>query len=581
MKKKLIHHFTGSISRQITAIYISLSLIILAGLAAVISLFIHKVFLSNYVTAVNNALTTTANELSYTLTNIDLSVSTLTTYNETFFTSVTTDYHTVKDGQVLYDSIKDMVKDSLDFITTDTSANINTILFLDDELPLTHFFINFSSPRPLTSISPNEKLLLSSEVFLRDQPWLTQVMEQDGDFYWFTDKTSGLLYGAKTLTHTELITVTDITSTNIGILLIMFDAQAFLDQIQSTITGTQNSVVTLKLTDSELQLNALHKQKYYKHEVTLPIGFSVVIQTPEQDLSRLSFSYTYLLLLLTVVILLSTVLLARYLSLMVTRPIVKLSQHMENSPALAPIDTGNLPDNEIKNIYETYNNMLIRIDKLITEKEIETEKRKEQEFATYQLQINPHFLYNTLNTLSCYMMLKEDSTMVEALNILANHLRYNYKEPNAEVPISEELTQLRNYVQIQNIRYKNKINLQITVPDEHMHLAVCKMILQPLVENAINYELGRFDDFMVIRIFSYTEDNRLKLCVANDLVCEDVEQINDHIAGKINISSHSGGLGTRNINDRLILKYGPDYGLQFKTSDTETIACLTLPMRST
>ena len=559
-------------------IYLSLSIIIITIMTIVASLFIPEVFLKNYLAATNNSFAASATVLSATMNNIDLSVSTLINSKEgEFYTLLSKKSDDYKERVENFTAAKNLFQNTFSMAVTDSRTWYRAVFFVDKEMELYDTCSDYIRYLSL-GVSAGSAVFLSNSDSVVEYDWYRNA--KWNEFYWFADETNGLLCGVKQYIVSTLdATQTRVTMEDVGVLYVMLDPSVLVEQIRACNNGTQNAVVTFRFSDSDLQIGSLaERTSYYTYETNLISGVDLIVQIPKWDMNKISFTYIFYLILLAAGIILGVLIVVRYISGSLTRPIVALSGHMKRTQVLTPISTGELPDNEIKEIYNSYNELLVRIADLIVEKENEVEKRKEQEFVTYQLQINPHFIYNTLNTLSCSLMLRGQNDMVEALKTLSDYLRYNYSNPWEEVAIVEEVRQLENYIQIQNLKYGGRIILKTEIPEAHKNYRINKMLLQPLVENAINYELGLYDEGpMTVRVCSTRSEDTLSLCVANDVVCEDVDKINDHIAGKINISRHSGGLGTRNINDRLRLKYGDGYGLTYYVTDTETVACLTIP----
>lgn len=248
---------------------------------------------------------------------------------------------------------------------------------------------------------------------------------------------------------------------------------------------------------------------------------------------------------------------------------------------------------EIELMAAEFNNMLEQLDNL-TNTLVETNaklyevelNRKESELALLQSQINPHFLYNTLESIKGIALVKDDDEIFEMTQALGRILRYSLKEAEM-VTISEECSIIKSYIRIQQIRFGNRFDINYDFEDEILDQRVPKMILQPFVENAIYHGLepkvscgllsisGRMHDDDCIQIIiqdngSGMSESQMKN-VQNDL--GDSLQIQNH-----NLYDRKNGIGIKNVNSRLKLIYGDQYGIHIESALNEgTKAIIKIP----
>ncbi len=192
-----------------------------------------------------------------------------------------------------------------------------------------------------------------------------------------------------------------------------------------------------------------------------------------------------------------------------------------------------------------------------------------------QQQINPHFLYNTLDTIN-WMAQKygadDISTMARSLG---NLFRISITGQEELIPLAEELSFLDNYIQIQNIRFKDRLNFEMNIPNDISHIQIPKLCIQPLVENALKHSMEYSDQMCRIRVTLQERDHDYQIQVANT-----GSQFEENLIWKIEhreITPQGSGVGLTNINSRLKLLYGDAYGLTFYNQEGMAVVMLTIP----
>lgn len=213
-------------------------------------------------------------------------------------------------------------------------------------------------------------------------------------------------------------------------------------------------------------------------------------------------------------------------------------------------------------------------------------KQKEAELNSLQNQINPHFLYNTLESIrgaALYNGIHEIAAMSKALSLL---FRYSISDKPL-VTIREELQHLENYMSIQNFRYENRFELVYNIPPEFYSYHILKLTLQPLIENSIKHGLEMKLGKGTIKIEILNLDKNIRIQISDNGIgmhSKKIEELNKSLSvneinkeGLENADSSSAGIGVRNVNSRIKLYFGEQYGLNFKEAYTGTIVELVLP----
>lgn len=194
---------------------------------------------------------------------------------------------------------------------------------------------------------------------------------------------------------------------------------------------------------------------------------------------------------------------------------------------------------------------------------------KQMDIATLQSQINPHFLYNTLDCIRG-QALKEGSTAIaDIAYALSRFFRYNISGSNSMVPLQDELDNVKNYFTIQKYRFGNRFNLEILNSDKSLYnILIPKMCLQPIVENCIVHGLSDTISGGKITILIRKIDSLLSITISDNgkgMDTSHLSSLNDKIHSdnfdSNNYSSNSTGIGLWNVNRRIALYFGPEYGL--------------------
>lgn len=256
----------------------------------------------------------------------------------------------------------------------------------------------------------------------------------------------------------------------------------------------------------------------------------------------------------------------------ITRPLEMLSAKM------AQVEKGDFeieqlpePDNhdEIWLLDRKLDHMTIRVDHLINENYVKQMKLREAEYEMLQAKLNPHFLYNTLDSINWLARMNGQdaiSSMVKALGDLLRASIHN-KELNT---LGEELAIVQKYITIQQFRFEERLRCEITVAGELYDLLMPSMMLQPIVENCVKYGIDASSGVCRIRIHAEQCD-RLFILTIQDSGSGDIDPADAYVS--------SSGLGLRSINERLRLMYGEGYELQFLEHPNEgTTVTITLPI---
>ncbi len=250
--------------------------------------------------------------------------------------------------------------------------------------------------------------------------------------------------------------------------------------------------------------------------------------------------------------------------LSVLRDSMKLVERGEFDIALPVHQT-----DEIGHLSRTFNIMVSRLGSL-TYRLYETEIReKNAQIASLQSQINPHFLYNTLGSISMYAELEGNREVVQMTNHLSALLRYSIGSDHSEVTIEQELEHVRGYLSIQRIRYDERLSYTIHADPLLLQHPIIRLTLQPLVENAIIHGLERGRGDIYIQIEVHRQNKQIQIDVIDNgpgMENEWIEEQHHHMEAGI-LPEGPGGHGLVNVHRRIALKYGNEYGITLHNRD--------------
>ena len=227
-------------------------------------------------------------------------------------------------------------------------------------------------------------------------------------------------------------------------------------------------------------------------------------------------------------------------------------------------------DDELGELINNYNYMIAKMSVLVDEQYKSGKAVKNAELKALQSQINPHFLYNTLDMINWMAYKNMNSQISLAVKNLAKFYKLSLNKGKDRIPIEDELHHVSLYVNIQNMRYSNRLSLEINVDNDIRSYLIPKITLQPIVENSITHGIfAKGDVEGKILITGSIINNDIYLKVSDDGIGikeSDLPLILSSEKSKSNdIKSKGSGYGIKNINERLKLYYGDDYGLSFSS----------------
>lgn len=320
-------------------------------------------------------------------------------------------------------------------------------------------------------------------------------------------------------------------------------------------------------------------KKMYSISRSEKTGWTVVDCVRVEELLRRSNEAQSIYVLVAIGLMAVALFFSRFVAKSITLPIQRLCDSMERvqegdfSVSDIVVDS----ENEIGSLTKSFNVMTHRIHELMEQNIREQEAKRKSELKALQSQINPHFLYNTLDSIIWMAEGKKNEEVVLMTASLARLLRQSISNEDELVSIGQEIEYARGYLTIQKMRYKDKLEFQIEVEPSILHIRLIKLVLQPIIENAIYHGLKYKESKGLLCVRGFMKNGNAVLQVIDDGVGMDQETL-DHIYERHKVDYHSNGVGIYNVQKRLQLYYGNEYGIVYESKPGEgTTATITIP----
>lgn len=412
------------------------------------------------------------------------------------------------------------------------------------------------------------------------------------------------------ITLTRAVEITHGTSTEQGILLIDIRYSSLKQMLEDISFGNQGYLYMIS-SEGELiyhpkmqlietgqmeenisaaaqYMDGNYKEEYRGEERNISVksvgytGWKLLSVTPEKGLSLSNLKMRLFVVFVAACFLLMLMLINAFISSRITNPIHELEKSVN------AIEAGELDKEvyiggsyEIRHLGRSIGDMAKRIKMLMQDIVAEHESKRKSEFDTLQSQINPHFLYNTLDIIVWMIENEKKQEAVKVVTALARFFRISLSKGKSIITVRDELEHVRSYLTIQQMRFKNKFSYEIKAGEEVMELACLKLMLQPLVENAIYHGMEFMDGDGEILVAVERREEDLWIEVRDNGLGMTKEQAESLLGEKPHISSKRGsGIGVKNVNERIRLYFGEAYGLVIVSEPDEGTAIrIHLPAR--
>ncbi len=410
------------------------------------------------------------------------------------------------------------------------------------------------------------------------------------------------------ITLTRAVEITEGTSTDQGVLLIDITYGSLQYMLDNLVLGNQGYLYLvssgggliyhprMQMIDANLETENLEAAAGYrdgnyqeifegeKRDVVVKsvgyTGWKIIGVTPAGGFSLSGMKTKLFLIFVVAFFLFLLAIVNAFISTKITAPIQELEKSvnaLEAGELDAEIYMGG--SYEIHHLGRSIDDMAKRIQTLMDDIVAEHESKRKREFDTLQSQINPHFLYNTLDIIVWMIENEQKQEAVKVVTALARFFRISLSKGKSIIPVRDELEHVRNYLMIQQMRFKNKFIYRIEAKEEVLGLASLKLMLQPLVENAIYHGMEFMDGDGEIVVKAYKEQGQLHYKVEDNGLGMTKEQTESLMTEKNHVASGRGsGIGVKNVNERIRLYFGEEYGLSIESEPDEgTVIEICLP----
>ncbi len=328
----------------------------------------------------------------------------------------------------------------------------------------------------------------------------------------------------------------------------------------------ENNNVAAAYTDGTHEETYLGEKRMITVRTVGYTGWKIVHVTPTNEfyLSYIQMRFfTGIILTLTVLLIFFA---NQFVSYLIGNPIKKLDDSVKE------LEYGNLDLNiyiggsyEIRHLGRTITSMVRQMHLLMDEIVVEQEKKRKSEFDALQAQINPHFLYNTLDSIVWMVESERYREAISMVTALAHLFRISLSKGKNMITIREEMEHAQNYLHIQKIRYKNRFTVEIDIDPEIYECSTIKLIVQPLLENAIYHGLEYMDGEGEIKVRGYIKEGDIYIDVSDNGLGMPEQSLDLILTDENRVHKKGSGIGLSNVHQRIQLYFGKQYGLEIES----------------
>lgn len=422
--------------------------------------------------------------------------------------------------------------------------------------------------------------------------------EKDGGIVWIepSDEDNSLIFAR------EIKEIKNFTLSDLGTLVIRIDIDNIIKQ-KLPVFGKNNNDLIIYSKDklvypySRKNNNSLfqfkdsegydiktisHKKVFISHTLSEHSGWTYINIIPYQLIYKDIGILRNVILFIMALIFIGTFYISMRFARNVTKPIESLKDSMKI------IESGNFDldiseylelkrTDEIGYLRRDFGIMVEKIRELIKENYTKQLLVKDAQFKALQHQINPHFLYNTLESINWLAKINKQDDISIMVESLGNLLRNSINNKADIVTLGDEINILRSYIAIQKIRYEERLDFNIDVNEKLMDIQIPKMAIQPIVENSINYALEKMAEPCCITVSSTETNEVLQLIISDNGPGVEEDVLEMIKVGRIKPKGL--GLGLKNIDERIKIMFGDEYGVVFSSKvGVGTKVTLILPM---
>ena len=443
-----------------------------------------------------------------------------------------------------------------------------------------------------------------SNVDVTKKEWFTEAVGQMENFHFSTPHVQNLFDDTSyqynwVISLSRAVELTTNGSSRLGVLLVDMNYSSIEQLLEKANTGNTSEYLYLMDGDGEIIYHPKQKmiyanlyqennretagwedgshREYYQGEnrlVTVKTisytGWKIVSVVPMSAFNMGMYETRLFFVLLLILSMLMIIFLNQMVSSSIAKPLEKLNDSVKEWEA------GNMqPDiyiggfTEVEHLGRTLKSTVEQIRKLMDDVLLEQEEKRKSELDALQSQINPHFLYNTLESITWMIEGERYEDAVFMISQLASLFRISLSKGKTIIRVEDEIKHAQNYMNIQKIRYKNRFQVNFQIADEIKDCCTVKLIVQPLLENAIYYGVEGMDDEGEIHVVGYRDGDDVCIEVQDNGLGMPEEMVEKLLTENEHVPKHGSGVGVINVHNRIRIRFGEQYGLEIESEPDE------------
>ena len=299
-------------------------------------------------------------------------------------------------------------------------------------------------------------------------------------------------------------------------------------------------------------------------------GWKIVSVVPMSSFDMGMTGTKYFVIMLVTVSMLAVILLNQLVSASIAMPLKKLNNSAKEW------ETGNMNPSiyiggsmEVEHLGRTLRSTVEQIRQLMQDIVVEQEEKRKSELDALQSQINPHFLYNTLDSIVWMIEGERYEDAVFMITQLASLFRISLSRGKTVISVEDELKHARNYMNIQKVRYKNNFEVRFDIDPEILQCCTVKLVVQPLLENAIYYGVECMDGDGEIDVNGYRREDDIYIEVRDNGLGIPEDEVEQLLKENNRVHKRGSGVGLLNVHNRIRLRFGEEYGLEIESEPDE------------
>lgn len=299
-------------------------------------------------------------------------------------------------------------------------------------------------------------------------------------------------------------------------------------------------------------------------------GWKIVSVVPMSSFDMGMTGTKYFVIMLVTVSMLAVILLNQLVSASIAMPLKKLNNSVKEW------ETGNMNPSiyiggsmEVEHLGCTLRSTVEQIRQLMQDIVVEQEEKRKSELDALQSQINPHFLYNTLDSIVWMIEGERYEDAVFMITLLASLFRISLSRGKTVISVEDELKHARNYMNIQKVRYKNIFEVRFDIDPEILQCCTVKLVVQPLLENAIYYGVECMDGDGEIDVNGYRREDDIYIEVRDNGLGIPEDEVEQLLKENNRVHKRGSGVGLLNVHNRIRLRFGEEYGLEIESEPDE------------